>query len=147
MNNNEQYTNEALSALKQQQFKSSEHMSQLETELMSKYRSFNSLGFASRHKVLLVWLFAVLTGTSAIAAGAALLKHRLYNIELSLNGEVFSSPSILVEEGQKASITVTGGDDDFEMEILEDGSIIYHGSEDVDVDVKVEEIDVNEDNS
>ncbi len=145
MNNNDQSTNDALGAIKQQKFESSKHINQLETELMNKYRSVDSLSFAARHKVLLIWICAMLIGSSAIAAGTVLLKQKLYNIELSRNGEVFSSPSIIVEDGQKASITVTGGDDDFEMEILEDGSIIYHGAEDVDVDVEVEEIETNDD--
>ena len=148
MKNDDQFTNDALRALKQQQIKSNEHMNQLETELMGKYRSVDSLSFAARHKVLLIWICALLVGSSAIAAGAKLFsKQRLYDIKLTLDSEIISSPRILVNEGQEASIFITGGDVDFKIQVLEDGSVIYHGPEDVDVDVKVKEIDVNEDNS
>ena len=148
MTDNEQFTNDAIRKLKQKQFDSSEHMSQLETELMSKYRSVDSLSFAARHKVLLVWICVMLVGSSAIAAGAKLFsKQRLYDIKLTLDSEIISSSRILVNEGQEASIFITGGDVDFKIQVLEDGSVIYHGPEDVDVDVKVKEIDVNEDNS
>lgn len=145
MNNNEQSTNDAFGSLKQKKFESNEHMNQLETELMSKYRSANSLSFVVKHKVLLIWICALLVGSSAVAAGTALIKHRLYlyDIKISRNGEILSMPKIIVEEGQKASIKITGGDQDFEMEILKDGSIIYHGDEDIEVDVTVEEIKVN----
>ena len=109
---------------------------------MGKYRSVDSLSFAAKHKVLLVWICALLVGSSAIAAGAKLFsKQRLYDIQLTRDGEILSSPRIIVNEGQKASMTIG----DITMEVLEDGSVIYHGPEDVDVDVKVEELETNND--
>jgi hypothetical protein len=56
----------------------------------------------------------------------------LYSIELTLNGEVISSPRVTVLEGEEASITISGDDltSDIEIQIEEDGTIsalVVHG--------------------
>ena len=56
----------------------------------------------------------------------------LYSIELTLNGEVISSPRVTVLEGEEASITISGDDltSDIEIQIEEDGTIsalVAHG--------------------
>jgi len=66
----------------------------------------------------------------------------LYSIELTLNGEVISSPRVTVLEGEEASITISGDDltSDIEIQIEEDGTIsaqVVHGGGAVDDDAEL----------
>ncbi len=131
----------ALHSLRNLRCESGEHMSELQTKLMGSYRSKHSASVFARHRTLFVVLSLMLISGGAIAATVALRKQRLYDVKLSHNGELLSAPRILVNEGQSASLTVTDGDQTFTMKILEDGTIVYHGRDDIDVEVTVAEID------
>ena len=131
----------ALGSLKNLHCPVDDHMDELQTKLMGSFHPAQSASVFARHRTLIILLGLTLIGGSAIAAGAVLRKQRLYDIELSHNGELLSSPRILVNEGQSASLTVTDGDETFTMKILEDGTIVYYGRDDIDVDVTVTELD------
>ena len=141
MTKNHDSVDHALGSLKNLQYPADDHMNDLQTELMGAYPSMKSTSIFARHKTLIVLLGVTLIGGTAIAAGVALRKQRLYDVKLSHNGELLSAPRLLVNEGQSASLTVTDGDQTFTMEVLEDGTIIYHGRDDIDVDVTVTELD------
>ena len=141
MANDHDSVDNALGSLKNLHYPEDEHMSDLQTKLMSSYGSMKSPSIFAQHRTLIVLLGVTLIGGSALAATVALRKQRLYDVKLSHNGELLSTPRILVNEGQSASLTVTDGDQTFTMKILEDGTIIYHGRDDIDVDVTVTELD------
>ena len=141
MANDHDSVDNALSSLKNLHCPTDDHMSNLQTKLMGSYGSMKSPSIFARHRTLIVLLGVALIGGSAIAATVALRKQRLYDVKLSHNGELLSAPRILVNEGQSASITVSDGEQTFTMEVLEDGTIIYHGRDDIDVDVTVTEIE------
>ncbi len=147
MTKNHDSVDHALGSLKNLQYPADDHMIDLQTELMGAYPSMKSTSIFARHKTLIVLLGVTLIGGTAIAAGVALRKQRLYDVKLSHNGELLSAPRLLVNEGQSASLTVTDGDQTFTMEVLEDGTIIYHGRDDIDVDVTVTELDADDDDS
>ena len=141
MTKNHDSVDHALGSLKNLQYPADDHMNDLQTQLMGSYPSMKSTSIFARHRTLIVLLGVALIGGTAIAATVALRKQRLYDVKLSHNGELLSAPRILVNEGQSASLTVTDGDQTFTMKILEDGTIVYHGRDDIDVDVTVTEID------
>jgi len=72
----------------------------------------------------------------------------LYSMELSLNGELISSPRVTVLEGEEASITITDDDaatPDIEIQIEEDGTIsaqVVHGGGQSSTTLKVADLTV-----
>ena len=71
----------------------------------------------------------------------------LYSMELSLNGELISSPRVTVLEGEEASITISGDDltSDIEIQIEEDGTIsaqVVHGGGQSSTTLKVADLTV-----
>lgn len=141
MAKNHDSVDNALGSLKSLQYPADDHINDLQTKLMGSYPTMKSASIFAKHRTLFVVLSVALIGGSAIATGVALRKQRLYDVKLSHNGELLSTPRILVQEGQSASLTVTDGDQTFTMKILEDGTIVYHGRDDIDVEVTVTEID------
>ncbi len=135
----------ALDSLKAGRPDAGNHINQLEKQLMSNYRPASTASFISRHRAAIAIACLLFVGGTAIATTIAIRRMRMYEIDMTRDGEVFSQPRVLVEEGQEATITVGsyGGDeeDNYTIEIGPDGEVVYEGPEDVELDVNVEEIE------
>lgn len=144
MDMNDDTIDQAVRALRSHRFQGGDHLQKLQEQLLSAHGASRSRPFVRRHRLAIFWVCGLVFAGSALAAGTIILKAKLYDIQMSRDGEVISSPRIIVEDGQAASITVSGPDLEYSIEIDPDGVITYDGPEDVEVDVVVEEVEVDQ---
>ncbi len=140
---------DALGALCGRHRPDSDHMNQLEKQLMTMQQSRGPGSFVQRHRIITAVLCMMILAGGAAAAHLVLSKQKLYDFRISRDEELISQPRILVEEGQEATITVGSVDEDgnvdgYSITVGPDGEIIYEVPDDVDVDVSVEEIEVDD---
>ena len=131
---------DALSPLRDRSWPGDAHMNRLEERLMGEYRPAQSASFVRRHRTLVIALCLFVLAGGAFA-GAMLARYMLYDIEITRDGEVIAQPRVLVEEGQEAQVFIGNDREQYIVEILPDGTVVYDVPEGVEVDYSVQEIE------
>lgn len=105
-------------------------------------------GFIVRHRLAAASVAIAVIAGSAIAG--SYLFNRLYTVTVSdEQGQIISSPRILVAPGQRASITISDSDDpDNALHIeVDEGGNITSNRDDVNIDVDVQNVDAKKPDS